>query len=188
MVGMISGSLAKRYARALLEAAKDGAERDRFLADLEALDRVAKTHVPAPDPSLLTALQAAHIPMPRRLRIARGICARLSTDPIVTELFVLMVGRGRVGGLTLVARHYRDLADDAASRVRATVTTPTPLDADVRARLERVIREVTGKTVVLEAAVDPELIGGMVTRIGSYTIDGSVRSSLSSLRRTLKRN
>jgi len=62
--------------------------------------------------------------------------------------------------------------------VAATVTTARPIPDDVNARLEQTLTSLTGKKVRIDFKTDPELLGGVVTRIGSTVYDGSVRNQL----------
>ncbi|HLT35576.1 MAG TPA: F0F1 ATP synthase subunit delta, partial [Enhygromyxa sp.] len=79
----------------------------------------------------------------------------------------------------------RDLADEAAGRIRATVKSATALDPAAQTRIKSALESATGKQVLLETAVDPELIGGLVAHVGSFTLDRSVRTSLDKLRSSL---
>jgi len=66
--------------------------------------------------------------------------------------------------------------------VAATVTTARPIPRDVHDRLETTLSSLTGKKVRVDFATDPELIGGVVTRIGSTVYDGSVRNQLQQIK------
>lgn len=181
---MIPGSLAKRYARALIELAPSPMQRDRFLKDLEGL--AGAMSAPLESGNLGKLLDAGHISLKKRKGIAQAICKRVGVDATVQRFVDLLVERGRAGGMVLIARHYRDLADEAAGRVRATVRSAKPLAPDAVSRLTASLNKATGKQVLLETKVEPELIGGLVTTIGSYTLDRSVRASLARLRTNLQ--
>ncbi len=180
---MISGSLAKRYARALIELAQSPMQRDRYLKDLEGL--AAAMQAPLESGTLGKLLDAGHLSVAKRKGIAAAVGKRVGIDATVAKFLDLLVERGRAGGMVLIARHYRDLADEAAGRVRATVKSAKPLPADAVTKLTASLSKATGKKVLLEAEVDPELIGGLVTTIGSHTLDRSVRASLARLRTNL---
>ena len=180
---MISGTLAKRYARALIELAPSQMQRDRYLKDLESLSTAMQT--PVEGSSLGKMLDAGYLSIDKRKGIAGAVCRKLGVDATVTKFVALLVKRNRAGGMVLIARHYRDLADEAAGRVRATVKSATPLSPDAVNRLSASLKQATGKQVILESQVDPSLIGGLVTSIGSYTLDRSVRASLTRLRTNL---
>jgi F-type H+-transporting ATPase subunit delta len=69
--------------------------------------------------------------------------------------------------------------------VRAEVTTAVPLSQDRAAQLEKRLAEMTGRRVTMTAKVDPSLIGGVVTRIGSTVYDGSVTTQLQKVKERL---
>ena len=69
--------------------------------------------------------------------------------------------------------------------VRGEVTTAVPLAPDKMRALEQSLGQATGRTVMLEARVDPSIIGGVVTRLGSTVYDGSVTTQLQKLKQSL---
>jgi F-type H+-transporting ATPase subunit delta len=95
---------------------------------------------------------------------------------------LLLLDRGRIALLASLARAYRELADAHAGRVRAVVTSAAPLSPADLERVRRSLERRTKKTVMLEAQVDPSLIGGLVAQVGDLVLDGSVRTQLSTLR------
>jgi F-type H+-transporting ATPase subunit delta len=185
---MISGSLAKRYARALLQLATTPAIRDRYLQNLADFTAACKTHDPS-DPSgeldLIKVLAAGHHSLSSRRTILDMVLGRIGADANVRKFIELVLERGRISGIEQIYLHYRDLADEAAGRIRATVKSATALDPAAQTRIKSALESATGKQVLLETAVDPELIGGLVAHVGSITLDRSVRTSLDKLRSTL---
>jgi F-type H+-transporting ATPase subunit delta len=179
----MNGSLAKRYARALIELASTPMQRDRYLKDLETLS--AAVSISTDEGPLGAFLDAGHLSLKKRLGISRAVCQRAGADATVTKFMDLLVERGRVAGLVLIARHFRDLADEASGRVRANVKSAQPLTPDATSKIKTALAKATGKQVILETEVDAALIGGIVTTVGSYTLDRSVRASLARLRTNL---
>jgi F-type H+-transporting ATPase subunit delta len=186
---MISGSLAKRYARALFQLASTPGIRDRYLQNLGDFTAACKTHDPG-DPSgehdLLKVLAAGHHTLSKRRAILELILGRVGADANVRKFLELVLERGRISGIEQIYLHYRDLADEAAGRIRAKVKSATALDAGAQTRIKSALETATGKQVLLEAEVDPELIGGLVAHVGSFTLDRSVRTSLDKLRSSLR--
>ena len=74
------------------------------------------------------------------------------------------------------------LVDQHAGNVRAHVTTAKPLKDSQVAVIKSAIAQMTGKNVLLETAVDADIVGGVVTRIGNTMYDGSVRTQLETIR------
>lgn len=186
---MISGSLAKRYARALLQLASTPQTRDKYLKVLEDFTAACRTHDPN-DPSgerdLIKVLAAGHHTLANRRAILNTVASRIGADTNVKKFLELVLERGRISGIEQIYLHYRDLADEAAGRVRATIKTATAIDPATSGRLQKVLEQATGKQVMLDTEVDAELIGGLVAHVGSYTLDRSVRTSLDKLRSNLR--
>lgn len=186
---MISGSLAKRYARALLALATTPATRDRYLQNLGDFTAACLTRDPR-DPSgerdLIKVLAAGHHTLSNRRAILRAVLERIGAEPNVRKFLELVLERGRIDGIEQIHRHYRDLADGLAGRIRATIKSATALDPGAQTRIKAALESATGKQVLLETEVDAELIGGLVAHVGSYTLDRSVRTSLDKLRSSLR--
>jgi F-type H+-transporting ATPase subunit delta len=186
---MISGSLAKRYARALMQLAATPAVRDKYLQNLADFTAACKTHDPS-DPSgehdLIKVLAAGHHQLSKRRAIMQLVLNKVGADPTVKNFLELVLQRGRISGIEQIYLHFRDLADEAAGRVRATVKTATSLDPAASGRIKTALEKATGKQVILQTEVDPEIIGGLVAHVGSFTLDRSVRTSLDKLRTSLR--
>ncbi len=192
---MISGSLAKRYARALFEiagtdrpAAQAQVQRDRFLQSMTEFTSACKIH-DASDPSgehdLLKVLAAGHHSIAKRRGVLLAVLQRIGADPVIGKFLVLVLERGRISGIEQIFLHFRDLTDEAVGRIRATVKTATRLEPGADKRIQAALERSTGKTVLLTVEEDPALIGGLVAHIGSFTLDRSVRTSLDKLRASL---
>jgi F-type H+-transporting ATPase subunit delta len=119
----------------------------------------------------------------QRLEVATQVFADLSGP--VRNLILLLVKRGRIEQLPRVAAEFRRLDDKRNQISHASATSAAPLDdTEVRAITAR-LEQMTGGRVALETAVDPDLLGGIVVRIGDRLIDGSVRGRLERLRNQL---
>ena len=97
----------------------------------------------------------------------------------------LLADRDRLSLLPDLLAVYRERLLDYRQVVRAEVTTAMPLAQDRAAQLEKRLAEVTGRRVTMTAKVDPALIGGVVTRIGSTVYDGSVATHLETMKQRL---
>jgi len=81
-----------------------------------------------------------------------------------------------------IANEYRDLVDEAEGRVHAQVTVAKPVDEAERAAIARQLSHTMGKPVVPQVRVNPNIMGGIIVRIGDRVMDGSVRKRLGILR------
>ncbi len=93
----------------------------------------------------------------------------------------------RTGKIAEVLRAFGELADRELGRLRAKVTSAVALEDGAVEALSQRLSELTRQTVLLEQSVEPALLGGVVAQVGSVVYDGSVRTQLEDLRRSLKR-
>jgi F-type H+-transporting ATPase subunit delta len=178
---MVNVSLARRYARALLDVTSEGGQPDAALAQLDslasALEQSRELESIYSDPAYGRAQRAA---------IAEKLFPALNiTATPVQNLMRLLVERSRVSALPDIARVYRTLVDEKAGRVRGRVISAHPLDANTLAQLGKTLETLTQRKVVVDAQVDPSLLGGVSAQVGSLVYDGSLRTQLNALQREL---
>jgi F-type H+-transporting ATPase subunit delta len=182
---MIPGSLARRYARALLDLSANPMQRDKFAKDITAIAEFVRQRDEIGAP-MLSILAADRFAMADRKRLLSTVASRVGADAMVLKFLGHVLERGRIIGLPDIARAYLRLADDAMGRVQAHIVSATPLPPEGIARIKNGLAKATGKTIVASQSVDPELIGGIVVRVGSYVVDGSVRNTLAQLKTSLR--
>jgi F-type H+-transporting ATPase subunit delta len=175
-------SVARRYARALLEVTAESGTSDKVLPAVEGLARALEASA-----ELMDVFVNPAYGRPQRKTVAEALLAQLgSTDAGLVNLIRLLADRDRLPHLPAIARLYRDMVDERAGRVRGQVTSAIPLGSDALGRLEKTLEKVTQRNVVLESKVDPHVLGGLSARVGSRVFDGTLRSQLEDLRRQLK--
>jgi F-type H+-transporting ATPase subunit delta len=172
---------ATRYARALLDVAvKEKANLEQIDGDLASFVALFKQY-----PLLEKVLLNPAVPVPRKRATLVELTARAGVTPIVSKLLILLAERDRLVLLPELLDGYRERLLDFQQVVRAHVTTASPLGPDRAQAIERGLAQVTGKTVTLETAVDPSIIGGVIARIGSTVYDGSVTRQLERMKQKL---
>ncbi len=182
---MIPATLARRYARALLQLADTPMQREVFGRDLATFVRNAS--VPAEgDASLLTVLDFGIHPQNERRMVLDAVLRRMNLDATVAKFIALVFERGCIGGAPQMASAFADMADTLAGRQKATVTSARPLAADSLAKLKASLEKVTGKTILIDTKIDPSLLGGVVAQVGTYVFDGSIKSQLERMRTSLR--
>ena len=174
---MIRESVAKRYAQAAFEIARDRGTLDEWAADLDVLATVMAT----PQASAFlgdtrTALSERHRFLEKTLE---------GVDPLVLNLAKLLVAKGRVSIGPQVVEAYGSLVDEHRGVSQAEVTTAVPLSDEEKRAVEERLSELTGTKVIARLEVEPEIVGGLLARVGDCLIDGSTRGKLLALRRTL---
>jgi F-type H+-transporting ATPase subunit delta len=174
---MIAGSLARRYARALLDIGIAKGSYEQLGRDL---DELAALYSGSRD--LTEALTNPVFPMARRRAVLEAVLERAAVSPVTRNFVLLLLERERFPYLPAIARELRVMVDERAGRVRAVVTSARPLSPENVASIQAALEKVSGKKVLLEKKEDPALLGGVVAKVGDVVYDGSVRTQLESMR------
>lgn len=173
---------ANRYAKALFDVAV------QEQADLVKVERdlTEAAELLATNPELLPAVERAGVPDAARTAVMDQVAAAMGVAPQVRKLLVLLARDRKLHYLKDLATAYRERLLAHQNVVRAEVTSAVPLSAEQTGALAASLSAVTGKKVELSAGVDPDLLGGVVARIGSTVYDGSVKTQLARMRAELK--
>jgi F-type H+-transporting ATPase subunit delta len=110
---------------------------------------------------------------------------QLGLATVLGKTLQLLASRDRLALLPDLAEGYRSRLMDHQKVVRARVTSAVPLAADTTQQLQKELETLTGRSVVMTAATNPDIIGGVVTQIGSTVYDGSIKRQLEKLREQL---
>lgn len=177
---MTNRSSAARYAKALLDVSRKEGDPQAVEREVERFVSMMRGSEP-----LTKVLVSPGIPVARKGALVGDLAARLGVGPIVTKLFALLAERDRLALLPDLLDEYRRRLMDFLNVVEAEVTSAVPLPPDAATSIERAIADRTGRRVVMTSRVDREIIGGVVTRIGSTVYDGSVKRQLEKIKDAL---
>jgi F-type H+-transporting ATPase subunit delta len=178
---MTNRTAAIRYARALLDVAvKEHADLDQVERELASVVDLFAEHK-----LLAQVLLNPVVPVPRKRAAMDALTARARLLPMVTKLLGLLAERDRLVLLPDLLAAYRDRLLAHRNVVRGEVTTTAPLAPEQVKAIEANLARASGRTVALSAKVDPSIIGGVVTRIGSTIYDGSVTRQLQRMKEKL---
>lgn len=173
------GRVARRYAQAAFEVARERGQVEGWLEELERLvDLLEGTEAGA-------FLAAPQVPFEAKQQFVDQALAGFL--PEVRNLVLLLVRRRRIRLLRRIFEEFSRLANEYRGVVVAEVTSAVPLEDADKAVVIRQLSELTGKRVILRTHVDPSILGGLIVRVGDKLIDGSVRTRLERLRETLIR-
>lgn len=172
---------ANRYAKALFDVAiEEKADLAKVGQDLDELVAMMKA-----SPELAMASSRSSVTDAARQSLMEAVSKSMGLSAPVTKMLVLLAKSGKLNLVPDLAAAYRERLLAHQNIVRAEVTSAAPLSPEKTRALEESLSKVTGKKVEITASVDPELLGGVVARIGSTVYDGSVKTQLAKLRQEL---
>ena len=170
---MLQGSVARRYAKAIFDI---GFEQNAIISIVRDITRAADTWNSSEE--LQTSLSNPLINKTDRREIWSQTITRLAVSPTSRNFLLLLFDKGRLEYISSIARELGLLSDRKENRLRAEIRSSAPLDEANLTSLQTALQRHTGKTVVLTTEVDPDLLGGVVARIGDIMIDGSLKTKL----------
>ena len=168
---------ARRYAKAVFQLATDEGQVEEWEKRLTAVRELLS------DPEVAAVLTNPTIPNDQRMALISA--APHVLDPEATNLAKLLIESNRVRDVGAIADEFQRLADEAAGRVRATVTTAVQLAPADRDRVENELSKRLGKEIRMHLVVDPRILGGLKLQYGDRLVDASVATRLQQLRRRL---
>jgi F-type H+-transporting ATPase subunit delta len=169
---------ARRYAEAAFETGRAAGTLDAWEKDLATLGAALR------HPQLRRLMEHPAVPFAEKERVLRKVAGEsVATGPM--NLLLLMVRRGRPGGIEPMIARFGELLRRERGIALAQVRTALPIDEAQRSAITARLEALTGEQIELSETVDPELIGGIAVRIGDRLYDASVRSRLERLRARL---
>jgi len=177
-----TNAIAKRYAKALVQIGSESGAVDQFNTDLGRFSTLlSESH------ELTAVFGNPAYGIDSKREIMKDLVSRLQLTPIVSNLLMLLLERGRISVLPLISESYGAFADELSGTIRPTLSSGLPLDASQVEEIRAALAKSTGKKVELKVEVDPALIGGVVTKIGGKVFDGSVRTQLARIQDILQK-
>jgi F-type H+-transporting ATPase subunit delta len=167
----------RRYAQAIFEIALGKNELDLWQSDLQKVVDVLGAG------DFLAALESPKIKFEVKSRLLKE---RLdSINPLVLNLLLLLISKSGIGMIREIAREYRLLLNQYRGIKSADVITALPLDEKDEKALTEKLGILVNAKVELKSKVEPEILGGLVVRVGGKLLDGSTRSKLTALKKEL---
>jgi len=170
---------ARRYAEAVFDLADEEETFIRWAGDLQTIAGFTE------EPDVAKILTSARVPRGEKMRLlAAGLQGQVADEAM--NLVRLLNDRDKTGLVPDIVEIFREKVDERRGIAHAVVTTAVPLSEDERGAVAARLSALTGKTVDVTPVVDEAIIGGVVARIGDQLIDGSTRTRLVALRRSLE--
>jgi F-type H+-transporting ATPase subunit delta len=185
-------AVAKRYARALADhvemkpggagvsARKDAASLEATASELELIVRVLGA-----DPKFGRFFSDPSIPQKNKQAAMEALARKAKLSEAMRNFLMVLVINRRLGALASIRQSFEEIKDERGGLVQAETATAVPLSAAELKRLREALETITGRKVRIAHRVDPALLGGARTRIGSRVYDGTLRHQLEVLRERL---
>lgn len=179
--GHKNNDISRRYARALFALAREANVLGPVGADLAALQKALDDSA-----ELRSFINNAALRRDDQARALAAIAAKAQWAPLTQKFLGTLARNRRLAELPQIIAAV--LAEIAAQRgeVTADVTVAQALDAAQEKAIIAALGKITGKDVKLHVTQDAGIVGGLIVKVGSQLIDGSVRSKLERLHRALK--
>src|SRR4051812_47440709 len=179
--GGIQASLAGRYATALFQLARDERQLEAIGASLDALKQALRD-----SPELAELTTSPLVGRDEALKAVKAVSASAGLDPITANFLGVLAQNRRLSQLGAVIRFFTLLAAAHRGETTAEVVSARPLGDDQLAALRQNLKTRLGRDVAIDLTVDPAILGGLVVKIGSRQIDGSIRTKLNTLASAMK--
>lgn len=179
---MVTGSLARRYAKAVFAIGSQHDALAKLGSDLATLARAMDS-----SPELVATLTSPAIRRGDRRKVLDALLARITADPMTRNLVYLLLDGERLAHLPAISRELSAMIEAKAGRIGAEVVSAKPLDPGQLAQITAALEKLSGKKVSVVKREDPELLGGVVAKLGDTVYDGSLRTQLRNMRDELSK-
>ncbi len=179
-MSVLGGSLARRYARAIIEIAKEEGLVEKFAEELASVDGIFHE-----SKENLRALSNDFFDLTSRLAAMKEITEKVQLHPLLANFLLVLVQKERIGFPADVAREYQRMSDDLLGIARVTVTGPKTPDTALLERVEKILKEKIHKKIIATGEASPEIIGGLLLKVDHKIYDGSLRNELRKLKTSM---
>lgn len=170
-------AIARRYASALADVVLDRGEAKEVQQDLHQWEELLQSSA-----NLQEVFRNPTIALDQKRAVLSKLLERAKPRATTANFLKVLLQNQRLTELPEINLKFAEILDERAGMVAAEITTARPVPDEIQVRLTERLASVTQKKVRLNFEQDPEIIGGLVTRIGSTVYDGSVRSQLQQLK------
>lgn len=179
--GNVVSGVVGRYATAYFELADEAGALDQTAADVTALQAALEE-----SPELRAALSNPAVSRAELGKVASALASRMGLSDLTGKLLGLMAANRRLSALPKTLEAFQALVAEKRGETIVEVRSASALSDAQGAALRDSLAKALGKTVHMQSTVDPELIGGLVVKMGSRMIDASIRSKLARLQTIMK--
>jgi len=174
------GVIARRYAKALINLA----EKD---LEITGNSLAAIADVYSNSTELSEVLSDTKVSSQIKQDVLKNILKKIKVSKLVDTFIRYLLAKRRIVLLPNIERAFNLLLQEKLGRIEAGITVAQEIPEVTVGKLEEAISRYSGKEVTVNITIDPAIIGGIVTRIGSVVIDGSIHTQLNQIRQSIIR-
>jgi F-type H+-transporting ATPase subunit delta len=180
---MSNSRISKRYARALFIIGQDDGLFAIYGKELEEF-RVFFIK----NPDFGNVVSNPVYKLEERKKVLKYVLDRSDFSDIVKNFLYLLLDKNRMTAIEAIVEKYALLTEEALNITHAEIITARPLQYGTLQKVINSLKEMTSKDIKSEVINDPELIGGIVVKIGDIVLDGSVKTQLEGLKKSFRRD
>ena len=177
---MSQGVIARRYAKALINLA----EKD---LEITGNSLAAIADVYSNSTELSEVLSDTKVSSQIKQNVLKEILKKIKVSKLVDTFIRYLLAKRRIVLLPNIERAFNLFLQEKLGRIEAGITVAQEIPEVTVGKLEKAISRYSGKEVTVKITIDPAIIGGIVTRIGSVVIDGSIHTQLNQIRQSIIR-
>ncbi len=179
---MSQGVIARRYAKALISLA----DKDNSLENTgTSLTEITEVFLSSSE--LKEVLTDTKITTDKKQNILGDLLNKMDAPALVNTFVRYLLSKRRISILPGIERSFSSLLQEKLGRIEAGVTVAQELPQETIGLLEKSLSQYSGKNVTVQVSIDPSIVGGIVTRIGSVVVDGSIYTQLNQIRQSIIR-
>jgi len=177
---MSTETIARRYSVALADVVAGSPEVNTVKDELAIWGELFATNA-----DLHTVFSNPAIAHANKEKVLDGLIAKVKPSKTTSNFLKILLQNGRLADIGDINERFAAVLEERSGVVSAEITSARELPAGERAEFEKNLAKITGKVVNINYAIDTNIIGGVVTRIGSTVYDGSVKTKLETLKEQL---
>lgn len=177
---MNTETIARRYSTALADVVLQSGETETVKSELESWGELFTQNG-----DLQTVFSNPSIAHANKEKVLDGLIARTQPSKTTANFLKVLLQNGRLAALGDINKRFAAVLEERGGRVTAEILSARELPDDERAEFEKNLEKLTGKRVSVNYAINKDIIGGVITRIGSTVYDGSVKTKLENLKEQL---
>ena len=179
---MVTGSLSRRYAKAMFDIGSQQGDLTKLGQDIRSLAKAMNESKELQSVLTNPALRRAD-----RRRVVDGLLQSIGVQTASRNMVYILLEGERLANVPGISRALDEMIEAKAGRVTAEVTSAKPLDPSQLSQINAALEKLSGKKVSVTTRQDPELLGGVVAKVGDTVYDGSLRTQLRTLRDELSK-